>query len=133
MNTPNPDYDRNQSSDIPKPLCYDLIRIWAEHAGAYMWDMNGVCIDLSCITNNDDEPLDRALEKWQKLYESKPLDPEYNPAWDSEDERARFDAAGQLLARQVYDFFNGTKTVIYYPTKGGETRWDALGKPPIRI
>ena len=130
MNTHYPNYPRDSDGDIPEPLCYDLLRIWAEHGRAYLWDMNGVCISISYLTNQEgNEPLDLELEAWQSVYEGKPLTEHHDPKWDSEKEQIEFDAEGASLAKKVFEFFNKTKTVIYFPTCGGELRFDADPSP----
>ena len=134
MTTRYPDYPRDEDGEIPEPLCYDLLRIRPEIGYAYIWDMNGVCITLSCVTNReDDEPLDIELEQWQSIYEFKPLDENHDPKWDSAEEQQKFDDEGANLARRVFEFFAKTKTIIYYPTRGGEQRIDAEGRESIRM
>lgn len=92
MRTRYPDYPRKSDGDIPEPLCYELLRIWPEHGGAYIWDMNGMCISISCVTNIEgNEPLDDELEEWQKKFEWKPLNDRCDPTWDSETEQSAFD------------------------------------------
>ena len=134
-----PDYPLDERGEIPEPMCFDLLRVFADYGGAYLWDMNGVCTMVSEITHPGDdtftEPLDAEFEKWQKLYDEKPLDKTDYPLWDSKEEQIKFDEDGKTLAKKLYDFFKGRRTVIYYPTlrEFEGTRWDAIGKPPIKM
>lgn len=129
-----PDYPRDEEDDIPESLCYDLLRIWPERGLDCLWDMNGCSISMSFLTQQKgDHPLDLEFERWQKRYDEKPMDADFFPIWDSDEEQIAFDAEGERLARKVYEFFERTKTVLYFPTRGGRLRWDAEGKPLIRF
>jgi len=128
-----PDYLRNSEGDIPEEMCFDVIRIWPEWGGAYLWDMNGICSTVGSITGNDDDPWDDTFMAWQDLYERKPLTANADPQWKSEHERALFDHQGITLAQRLFDFFHQKRTVIYYNLDHRPTRFDALGKLPIRL
>ena len=118
MDTLWPSYPRDASGDIPEPQCFDFLTIRAEHGGAYLWDMNGACITVGCVTGDDRDPMDALLDAWQSEYEGKPLTPTDCAHWNSERERFEFDEAGRRLAVKLYDTLNGKKTVIYEATDG---------------
>lgn len=129
-----PDYPRDEEDFIPEPLCYDALRIWPELGCGGLWDMNGYPISLSFLTQQKGEhPLDLAFERWQEHYDGKPVDADFFPIWDSEEEQIEFDAEGKRLAREVYEFFGRTKTIFYFPRRSERLRWDAEGKPLIRL
>ena len=131
MTKPYPDYPRNSDGGIPEAMCFDVIRIMPEVGGGYLWDMNGVCSTVGCITGNYDEPWDLTFEAWMDIYDRKPLNDIFDPIWESEQERAHFEKQGLELAKGLYEFFNQKRTVIYFDL--GTTRFDASGKPPVRL
>ena len=128
-----PDYPRESGGAIPEALCLDVIRIWPELGGAYLWDMNGASITVGCITGKDDDPWDEKFSAWQDIFESKPLTDNADPQWKSDHERALFDQQGHELAQQLFDFFDQKRTVVYYDLDRRQTWFNALGKPPIRL
>jgi hypothetical protein len=128
-----PDYPRNSNGEIPEVMCFDVIRIIPEVGGGYLWDMNGVCSTVGCITGNYDEPWDLTFEAWMDIYNCKPLDDIFDPIWESEQERALFEKQGLELAHGLYEFFNKKRTVIYFDLDRRTTRFDATGKPPVRL
>jgi hypothetical protein len=128
-----PDYARNSEGEIPKEMCFDVLRIMPEVGGGYLWDMNGVCITVGCITENDDEPWDLTFEAWMDIYDRKPLNDIFDPIWESDQERVLFEKQGLELAQGLYEFFNQKRTVIYFDLDRRTTRFDASGKPPIRL
>lgn len=128
-----PDYPRNSKGEIPEAMCFDVIRIRPELGGGYLWDMNGAGCTVGCVTRNDDDPWDDTFEAWEDIYECKPLDENFDPQWESEKDREIFDKRGLELAQRLFDFFEHKRTVIYYAVDRRPTRFDAVGKPAIRL
>lgn len=133
MNYPFPDYPRDKDHDIHDSLCHDCLRVWAEFGSSYLWDMNGVSIYLSTVTGKEPEPLDDEWLKWVSWYEDKPVTEDVDVIWDSPGELHRFNEQGSELARRTFDYLGGRHTVVYFPIDAPAQRWDAQGKPPIRI
>jgi hypothetical protein len=128
-----PDYPRDSKGKIPDARCFDVIRIWPEWGGHYFWDMNGVSCTVGCFTGVDSDPWDDLFAAWQDIYDSKPLTENADPQWNSVEERDVFERQGLKLAQQLFDHFIGKKTVIYYDLDRRTTRFDATGRPPIRL
>lgn len=128
-----PDYPRDSKGQIPEDRCFDVIRIWPEMGGAYLWDMNGTCCTVGCITGNDHDPCDDAFMAWQDIYECKPLTENADTQWESDQERKSFERQGLELAQRLFHFLNHKRTVIYYDLDRTPTRFNALGNPPIRL
>ena len=132
-----PNYPRDSTGFIPAPMAFDVLRIMAEIGGGYLWDMNGMSMTVSSVTEGDGEELEilRELDEqfcaWQDRYDSKPLDANHNLIWDSEDEQSTFDHDGLVLAQKLYDHFKGTKCVVYCSTKRNRTQFDARTTLPI--
>lgn len=128
-----PEYPRDEEHDIPKELCHDCLRVCAEYGHAYLWDMNGWSISVSCVSGKEPEPLDDEWMEWAGWHEDKPMTEDCEPAWDSPEELERFNEKGAELARRTFEHLGGSHTVVYFPIGAAEQRWDAPGKPPIRI
>ncbi len=132
-----PNYPRDSAGIIPEPMACDVLRIMAEIGGGYLWDMNGMSISVSSLTDRDGEELaflkelDEQFCAWQDRYDSKPLDANHDLVWDSEDEQSTFDSEGLVLAQKLHDYFKGTKTVLYCSTRGNRTQFDARNTPSI--
>jgi len=128
-----PDYPRDSKRLIPEEMIFDVIRIFPEWGGHYLWDMNGVSSTVGSITGDDSDPWDDFFESWQDIYENKPLTDNADPQWDSQEEYEKFRSHGLKLAKRLFDFFDHKRTVIYYDLDRTPTRFDAMGKPPIRL
>ena len=113
-----PEYSRGSNGDIPEPLCYDYLDVFADHALGYLWDMNGVPVEVASVAGVSSHPLDQRFEEWTAIYDSKPLDAHDFPKWGSDEERSRFDADGESLARELFVTLERKHTVIYSPTAG---------------
>ena len=133
MSSQFPDYPRDEDGDIPEPLCYECLRVWAEYGEAYLWDMSGVSISVSTVTGKEPEPLDDEWMTWIGWYEGKPMNEECWPMWDSPEELRSFNEKGAELARRTFEHLGERHTMVYFPIEAPVQRWDAAGKPPIRI
>ena len=47
-----PEYPSNERGEIPEPMCFDVLRVFADYGGVYLWDMNGVPTMVSEITHS---------------------------------------------------------------------------------
>jgi len=128
-----PDYPRDRDGHIPEHLCFDVIRVRADFLIGYLWDMNGASISVSDITGAEEEELDHDFENWADRYNSLPVDESHDQIWESDDERRVFDQDGARLSKTLYDYLQRKNTVVYRPTNGDETRFDAIGKTPVRL
>lgn len=129
-----PDYSRQADGWIPESVCFDVVRVMADFGGAYLWDMNGVCITVADITGNDrDEPLDELLEKWSLIYDSNRIGQDGYPLWESEEAEAKFNTDGLLLSEKLFEFLGRQRTVVYRDSKLSITRFDPPGCPPVRL
>lgn len=128
-----PDYPRDPDDDIPEEMCLDVVRVWAEWGGAYLWDMNGCSCGVADITGKTSEALDAEFEEWQSIYEGNKMDDKYDPIWNSDFKRLEFDRKGIDLSRRLFEYLQGAKTVIYFDTENKITRFDSELKPGIRL
>jgi len=128
-----PDYPRDRDGCIPEHVCFDVIRVRADFLIGFLWDMNGTSSSVSDITGKADEELDHAFESWADRFSSLPVDGSHEQIWKSDEERREFDQAGVGLAKMLYEYLASKKTIIYCPTHGDEIRFDAIGKPPVRV
>lgn len=128
-----PDYARDASGFIPEPQCFDLLQILPEYGWGYLLDMNGCGIMVSCVVDVEKCPLDDEFEAWQAKYENTKMDENFDPIWNSEKDKREFDEEGLSLAHRLFDFFGGTKIIIYYFLDGHQIRLDTDTKPQIRI
>jgi len=102
----------------------DTLKVMAELFSSGLWDMNGVGICVSSVTGNSPEPLDDELQTWQDRFNEIPLDDNHDLIWLSVEEQETFDRDGEMLAKKLFDFFKGSKTILYRSTKGTETKFE---------
>ncbi|MGD9874875.1 MAG: hypothetical protein AB7T27_11505 [Kiritimatiellia bacterium] len=133
MNTHWPDYPLGPDGQIPEPLCYDVLMVWAEEwCCAYMWDMNGLPVYVEELEGHNKE-LDQEFDDWQYRLTCQPVNEDHDRVWKSEEDRLAYDREGMELARKLYEYFQRKKTVIYRSTKLEKTWMDAEGKPRPRF